>query len=200
MEREKLTQKQERILEYINKFYLENRYTPTVRDICKEFGLKSTSTVAAHLKKLREKGYLTETSINTSRRVFSVGEGDPIVVPQVPILGRVAAGYPRLAYEEIEGYLPYKGADKGEFYALRIRGDSMEGVAILDGDYVVVQKDAEFHNGDIVIALIDDEATCKVFFRTDDKVWLFPRNPKYEPIDGSGCTVLGVVRTVIRNL
>lgn len=200
MGKEKLTLKQQRILEYINKFYLENRYTPTVRDICKQFNLKSTSTVATHLKRLREKGYLSETNINTSRRLFSVGEGDPIVVPQVPILGRVAAGYPRLAYEEIEGYLPYKGADKGEFYALRIRGDSMEGAAILDGDYVIVEKDTEFRNGDIVIALIDDEATCKVFFRAEDKVLLLPRNPKYEPIDGSGCTILGVVRTVIRNL
>ena len=106
------------------------------------------------------------------------------MVPRVPILGRVTAGMPILAVEEHVGYVPFApAANGGEYYALRIRGDSMTGAGILDGDLVIVRQDAQARNGDIVIALLEDEATCKTLNVTPDGVWLMPENPAYPPID-----------------
>ncbi len=192
----KISAKQQRILDYISEFSIEHGYPPSVREICAEMGLRSPSTVHAHLKKLQEAGYL-ETSTHKSRTLTPVS--GPSMVTRVPILGRVTAGMPILAVEEHVGYVPYEpAAGGGEYYALRIRGDSMIGAGIMDGDLVIVRQDTQARNGDIVIALLEDEATCKTLNITPDGVWLMPENPAYPPIDGTGCQILGVVKAVYR--
>ena len=192
----KISDKQRRILEYISTFSMEHGYPPSVREICAEVGLRSTSTVHTHLKKLQEAGYL-EADDHKSRALAPVS--GPSMVPRIPILGRVTAGVPILAVEEHVGYVPFEpAAPGGSYYALRIRGDSMIGAAILDGDLVVVRRDTEARDGDIVIALLEDEATCKTLRITRDGVWLMPENPAYTPIDGTGCQILGVVKAVYR--
>lgn len=192
----KISAKQQRILDYINEFSLSHGYPPSVREICAEMELRSPSTVHAHLKKLQEAGYL-EPSDHKSRALTSVS--GPSMVSRVPIVGRVTAGMPILAVEEHIGYVPFEpAANGGEFYALRIRGESMIGVGIMDGDLVIVRQDTEARSGDIVIALLEDEATCKTLNITADGVWLMPENPAYPPIDGTGCQILGVVKAVYR--
>ena len=178
----KISPKQQRILDYISEFSLEHGYPPSVREICAEMDLRSPSTVHAHLKKLQEAGYL-EPSDHKSRALTPVS--GPSMVPRVPILGRVTAGLPILAVEEHIGYVPFEpAAGGGEYYALRIRGDSMTGAGILDGDLVIVRQDAQ--------------ATCKTLNLTQDGVWLMPENPAYPPINGTGCQILGVVKAVYR--
>lgn len=192
----KISAKQQRILDFIRSFSLEHGYPPSVREICAEMELRSPSTVHAHLKKLQEAGYL-EPNDHKSRALAPVS--GPVMVPRIPILGRVTAGLPILAVEEHVGYVPFEpAASGGEYYALRIRGDSMVGAGILDGDLVVVRQDVQARSGDIVIALLEDEATCKTLNVTRDGVWLMPENPNYSPIDGTGCRILGVVKAVYR--
>lgn len=192
----KISAKQQRILDFISEFSLEHGYPPSVREICAEMELRSPSTVHAHLKKLQQAGYL-EGSEHKSRALSPVSGA--AMVSRVPILGRVTAGVPILAVEEHIGYVPFEGAQGGgEYYALRIRGESMIGVGIMDGDLVIIRKDATARNGDIVIALLEDEATCKTLSVTPDGVWLLPENPAYSPIDGTGCQLLGVVKAVYR--
>ncbi|MDY3619281.1 transcriptional repressor LexA [Agathobaculum sp.] len=192
----KISPKQQRILQFISEFSIEHGYPPSVREICAEMDLRSPSTVHAHLKKLQEAGYL-ESNDHKSRALTPVS--GPGMVPRVPIIGRVTAGIPILAVEEHVGYVPFEGAAAGgEYYALRIRGDSMIGVGIMDGDLVIVRQDAAARSGDIVIALLEDEATCKTLSVTADGVWLLPENPAYTPINGNGCQILGVVKAVYR--
>ena len=132
-----ISAKQQRILDYISSFSLEHGYPPSVREICAEMNLRSPSTVHAHLKKLQEAGYLEPTE-HKSRTLTPVS--GPSMVPRVPILGRVTAGMPILAVEEHVGYVPFEpAAGGGEYYALRIRGDSMIGVGIMDEDSVIVR-------------------------------------------------------------
>lgn len=192
----KISAKQQRILDYISAFSLEHGYPPSVREIGAEMGLRSPSTVHAHLKKLQDAGYLEPTD-HKSRALTPVR--GPSMMPRVPILGRVTAGMPILAVEEHVGYVPYEpAAHGGAYYALRIRGDSMTGAGILDDDLVIVRQDTEARSGDIVIALLEDEATCKTLSLTQDGVWLLPENPSYLPINGEGCQILGVVKAVYR--
>ena len=192
----KISDKQQRILENIKEYSLGHGYPPSVREIGAEMGLRSPSTVHAHLKKLQEAGWL-EPSEHKSRALTPVS--GPSMVARVPILGRVTAGMPILAVEEHVGYVPFEpAANGGEYYALRIRGDSMTGAGILDNDLVIVRQDMQARNGDIVIALLEDEATCKTLRITAVGVWLMPENPAYPPIDGTGCQILGVVRAVYR--
>ena len=192
----KITEKQERILKYISSYTAEQGYPPSVREICAEVGLSSPSTVHAHIKRLREMGYLEKDDHKT--RALSV-RGGAAMVGRVPILGRVTAGMPILAVEEVEGYLPYEGADKyGEHFALRISGASMIGAGIMDGDYIIVRQQSTANSGQIVVALIEDEATCKRLLLQDGEVWLMPENPAYPPIDGSECSIMGVVTAVYR--
>ena len=175
---------------------MEHGYPPSVREICAEVGLRSTSTVHAHLKKLQEAGYL-EASDHKSRALAPVSGAS--MVPRVPILGRVTAGMPILAVEEHIGYVPFEpAAGGGEYYALRIRGDSMIGAGILDGDKVVVRPQQTATNGEIVVALLEDSATVKRFQKTGKQVWLLPENPAYQPIDGNEAQILGKVKAVIR--
>lgn len=192
----KLSDRQQQILDYINEFSLEHGYPPSVREICAEVGLRSPSSVHSHLKKLQEAGYLEP--IEHKSRALTSSSG-PSMVSRVPILGRVTAGVPILAVEDHVGYVPFEpAAGGGEYYALRIRGESMIGAGIMDGDLVIVRQDSEAHNGDIVIALLEDEATCKTLNITPDGVWLMPENPAYSPINGNGCQILGVVKAVYR--
>ncbi len=194
----KLSEKQKRILEYIAEATAAQGYPPSVREIGKHVGLSSSSSVHAQLIKLREKGYLEKDDHKTRALVV---KGAAASVPQVPILGQVTAGMPILAVEDIEGYLPYEQANGyGEYFALRIKGDSMIGAGILNGDYIIVRQQNTATPGQIVVAMIEDEATCKTLKIEDDgHVWLMPENPDYSPIDGEGAVILGVVTALHRD-
>jgi len=194
----KLSEKQKRILEYIAEATAAQGYPPSVREIGKHVGLSSSSSVHAQLIKLREKGYLEKDDHKTRALVV---KGAAASVPQVPILGQVTAGMPILAVEDIEGYLPYEQASGyGEYFALRIKGDSMIGAGILNGDYIIVRQQNTATPGQIVVAMIEDEATCKTLKIEDDgHVWLMPENPDYSPINGEGAVILGVVTALHRD-
>jgi len=186
------TDKQEKILEFLNQHIEEKGYPPTVREICAAVGLKSTATVSYHLTELKKQGRIQGDS--AKRRAISLPESRRS--GRIPLLGVVTAGLPILAQEDIEGYIPWDG--DANCFALRIKGDSMVGAGILDGDKVVVRPQPDASNGEIVIALIGDEATCKRFHRGPDGIWLLPENPAYDPIDGTEASILGKVKAVIR--
>ena len=186
------TDKQEKILEFLNQHIEEKGFPPTVREICAAVGLKSTATVSYHLTELKKQGRIQGDS--AKRRAISLPESQR--GGKIPVLGVVTAGLPILAQENIEGYIPWDG--ESGCFALRVRGDSMINAGILDGDKVVVRPQPDASNGEIVIALLEDEATCKRFHRGSDGVWLLPENPAYDPIDGSQCRILGKVKAVIR--
>lgn len=195
------SEKQKLILEFIADFTSERGYPPSVREIGAAVGLKSPSTVHAHLNKLRELGYLQKDE-HCTRSLTLVGAGRESRKPegnQVPILGRVTAGMPILAVEENEGYLTVdlKGK-RGEYFALRIQGDSMINAGILDGDYVIAEKTPVAENGEIVVGMIGDEATVKRFYKEKGTFRLQPENPDFEPIISDEITILGKVIAVIR--
>lgn len=191
----KISAKQQEILNFIEVYTKDHGYPPSVREICAAVSLRSPSTVHAHLKTLNERGVIVKDNRKTRALSFP---GRDLTQNGVPIVGRVTAGAPILAFEEEKGQLPYMPAAPGEYFALEVRGDSMEGAGILDGDYVVVNKQNVARSGQIVVALLEDEATVKRFKREDGEVWLLPENPSYQPIDGSGCTILGLVISVVR--
>lgn len=191
-----LTDKQKRILDYINEFTLEKGYPPSVREICAQVGLRSPSTVHNHIKKLRELGYLERDDGRTRSLLV---RGGAMATPRVPILGNVKAGFPSIAIEEIEGYIPYENAkNTNDYFALRINGESMVGAGILDGDLIIVRKQQTARNGQIVVAMIDDETTCKRLLLQHDEVWLMPENENYPPLNGENSLILGVVVAVYR--
>ncbi len=195
----KLSPKQQQIYDYILSFSQENGYPPSVREIAQAVDLRSPSTVHFHLKGLREAGLISQAEGKT--RAITVTDGTHNRRNQVPLLGSVAAGTPILAEECIEEYLTFDtGGHVGEHFALRVRGESMLEAGILPGDVVVVHQQQQVRNGDIVVALFEDEATVKTYRRENGHVWLYPENssPEYQPIDGEGCRVLGRVVAVIR--
>ena len=196
----KLTPKQQQIYDYILAFSNEHGYPPSVREIAGAVHLKSPATVHFHLKGLREAGYITQAEGKT--RAITVVGGDAGRKNQVPLLGYVAAGAPILAQENIEEYLTFDtNGLSGEHFALKVRGESMLEAGILPGDVVVVHQQPLARNGDIVVALFEDEATVKTFRReSDGHIWLYPENssPEYQPSDGEGCSILGRVVAVIR--
>ena len=196
----KLTPKQQQIYDYILAFSDEHGYPPSVREIAEAVQLKSPATVHFHLKGLREAGYITQAEGKT--RAITVMGGDAGRKNQVPLVGYVAAGAPILAQENIEEYLTFDtGGLSGEHFALKVRGESMLEAGILPGDVVIVHQQHLARNGDIVVALFEDEATVKTFRReSDGRIWLYPENssPEYRPIDGEGCSILGRVVAVIR--
>ncbi len=212
--RSNLAKTQELIMNFIQKYLSENGYPPSVRDICEGTGIKSTSTVHSHLKRLTESGLLTYES--GRRRALSIVQDDLDNVEEtnevetnnnvnsLPLVGTVAAGTPLLAVENIEETLAFPESlirAKGDQFVLRVRGDSMEEAAILDGDYVIIQKQNQCRQGDIVVALIDDEATVKTFKLVNGKPFLKPENPKYNliPYDERNSMILGKVIGVFRN-
>ncbi|MDD3165274.1 MAG: transcriptional repressor LexA [Oscillospiraceae bacterium] len=179
------------IYTFLQDFFAEHGYSPSIREICEGVGLRSTASVHYHLEALKKQGRIQFAS--EKKRAITL----PMALPhQVPILGVVTAGYPILAVENIEGYLPWDGEE--DCFALRVRGDSMIGAGILDGDRVVVHSQPTADSGRIVVALLGDEATVKRLSIGADGVWLLPENPNYLPIDGREATLLGVVRAVIR--
>ena len=184
------------ILEYVTRATRENGYPPTVREICEAVGLRSPSTVHSHLKILQENGLLDKGDRKT--RALSV-PGAPSW-RSVPVLGTVTAGLPILAQEDTMGYVAYDGDASGELFGLQVRGDSMIGAAILDGDTVIVRQQPTADNGQIVVALLGEEATVKRLRRRDGQIWLMPENPAYTPIDGRDCVLLGVVVGLCRAL
>ena len=197
---ERITAKQEQIFNFIRSFTEEKGYPPSVREICKGIGLKSPSSVHAHLKSLESAGYLQRDANKTRAMIINSPEGSHGVhAVNVPILGQVAAGSPVLAVEDIEGYIPFDpGGAEREYFALRVKGDSMIDAGILEGDILVVAVQESAVNGEIVVALIEGEATVKRFKRTSDGVWLMPENPAYSPIDGTDAAIVGKVVASMR--
>lgn len=191
----KMSAKQQRILDFIEQFTREHKYPPSVREIGAAVGLRSPSTVHAHIKALTEKGFLQKDDRKT--RALSL-PGRDLTSDGIPILGKVTAGMPILAFEEDRGALCYRPPGGGDFFALEVRGDSMSGIGILDGDFVVVRKQSTARNGQVVVALLEDEATVKRLKRDNGEIWLLPENPEYKPIAGDGCDILGIVASVIR--
>ena len=201
----KLTRKQQEIYDYILSFTNEHGYPPSVREIGAAVGLKSPSTVHFHMKGLEEAGVIVKAEGKTraiSLPGVSLGpvaeETDPHA-NQVPIVGSVAAGSPILAQECIEDYLTFDTQGlSGEHFALTVRGESMLGAGILPGDLVVVHRQQTARNGEIVVALFEDEATVKTYRYKDGQVWLMPENPEYQPIDGTHAEIIGKVVAVVR--
>ena len=183
--------KAELIVNYVNQFVQENGYSPSVREIGEAVGLRSTASVSYHLQALQEKGILQSAGAKGRKRALATGARPG----QIPIVGVVTAGVPILAVENQEGTMPWN--DPGCF-ALRVRGDSMIGAGILSGDKVVVRPQSTAEDGQIVVALLGEEATVKRLCRKNGQIWLMPENEHYEPIDGREAKILGLVKAVVR--
>ena len=187
---------QQKIYDYIASCIREQGYPPSVREIGEAVGLKSPSTVHFHLKQLEEAGVI-EKGAGKGRAIALTAPEVP--EDRVPIVGNVAAGSPILAEECVEDYLTFDtGGRSGEYFALRVRGKSMLNAGILPGDLVIVHRQATCSNGEIVVAMIEDEATVKRFSRQNGHVWLLPENEAYSPIDGTYAQILGKVAAVVR--
>jgi len=216
---DRLTDRQRRILETIRDSVESRGYPPSMREIGEAVGLTSTSSVKHQLSALETKGYLRRDP-HRPRAIEVVMPGqeaapepsasEVAVAPaperedlsMVPLVGRIAAGGPVLADQAIEDVfaLPKQLTGEGELFMLNVTGDSMIDAAICDGDWVVVRRQATADNGDIVAALLDDEATVKTFRRKDGQVWLMPHNPAYTPIDGTHASIMGKVVSVLRRV
>ena len=198
----RITDKQREILEYIKKEILNRGYPPTVRDICEAVNLKSTSSVHSHLETLEKNGYIrrdptkpraieiVDDNFNLTRREFA----------NVPLIGQVAAGQPLLAVENIESYfpIPTEFMPNAESFMLKVKGESMINAGIFDGDNILVEKCDNVHNGDLVVALIDDSATVKTFYKEDGHIRLQPENDTMDPIIVPDCKIVGKVFGVFR--
>ena len=194
----KLTAKQQQIYDYIQDFTAQHGYPPSVREIGAALGLKSPSTVHFHIKGLESAGVLTKAAGKTRAMTLQDGE-DAARRDKIPLVGNVAAGSPILAEENVEEYLTYDtNGMVGEHFALKVRGESMLGAGILPDDLVIVHQQENARNGEIVVALLEDEATVKTLSRKDGHTWLLPENPDYDPIDGDEARILGKVVAVIR--
>lgn len=197
-----LTPKQAEIYDFILQYTRDHGYPPSVREIGAAVDLKSPSTVHFHMKKLEAEGYILKADGKTRAITLpreAVAEELDSRENQVPVVGNVAAGSPILAEEQVEEYLTFDtGGLSGEHFALKVRGESMLYAGILPDDLVVIHRQEYFRNGDIVVALFEDEATVKTYHMEKGHLWLLPENPAYEPIDGEGCALLGKVVAVIR--
>jgi repressor LexA len=198
-----LTKRQQEIFDYVKRYGVEHGYPPTVRDIGKAIGLTSSSTVHAHLANLEKVGLLRRDPTKPRAIEILVDKAKQVVAPSgLPVVGQVAAGSPMLAEENIEDYVAVPGiagGDEGEFL-LRVKGDSMKNAGILEGDHVVVRRQDSASNGEIIVALVDDEATVKRFFKEDDHIRLQPENETLEPILVEDVEVLGRVVGVCRRV
>jgi repressor LexA len=200
--------RQQRILAVIRDWVVRYGYSPSTRQIGDAVGLRSSSSVSKHLASLEEKGFLRRGStvsrpidVRAFLREPSARQSTEDSVP-VPVVGDIAAGTPIAADEHLDDTLtlPRELTGRGNVFGLRVRGDSMIDAAICDGDIVVVRQQAEAHSGQIVAAMIDGEATVKVFRRRGGHVYLEPRNPAYDVIDGDEAVVLGIVVSVLRSV
>ncbi|BCJ49698.1 LexA repressor [Actinoplanes sp. NBRC 14428] len=203
-----LPPRQRAILGVIRDWAVRHGYAPTAREIGDAVGLASTSSVGRHLRALEDRGFLRRGRSATRPldvRMFLESAARPVRDDDtvgVPLVGVIAAGTPILAEESAEETLtlPRDLVGRGEHFCLRVRGDSMIEAAICDDDLVVVRRQSEAYNGDIVAAMIDDEATVKVYRRRSGHVLLEPRNPAYRPIDGDRAVILGKVVSVLRRI
>lgn len=204
---EDLSLKQIEILEFLKKEIQVKGYPPSVREICKAVGLKSTSTVHGHLSKLERKGYIRRDP--TKPRAIEILDKDNIYnyyskkeIIEVPVVGKVTAGEPILAVQNIEDMfpLPLDFIQSDKVFILSVKGESMIEAGILDGDYVIVRQQNYAKNGDIVVALIEDEATIKRFFKEADHIRLQPENQYLEPIIVNDVKILGKVIGVFRKI
>ena len=198
----KISDKQREILEYIKSEILNKGYPPAVRDICEAVHLKSTSSVHSHLETLENNGYIRRDP--TKPRAIEIIDDNFNLVRRelvnVPIIGRVAAGEPLLAVENIESYFPIPAdmMPNVETFMLKVKGESMINAGILDGDSILVQCQNTAQNGDMVVALVDDSATVKTFYKEDGYYRLQPENDNMEPIIVQECSILGKVFGVFR--
>lgn len=202
---EPLTERQRQILQFIKDEIRTKGYPPSVREIGEAIGLSSSSTVHGHMTRLEEKGYIRRDP--TKPRAIEVLDGSHTQLKRtiaVPMVGRVTAGQPILAQEAIEDHFPlpadFVRADESELFFLTVQGDSMIDAGILDGDYVLVHRQQHANNGDIVVALIEDEATVKRFYREADHIRLQPENPRLEPIRAKDVQILGKVVGLFRKV
>lgn len=215
--KEELTKKEKAILEFIEKQVNEKGYPPSVREIGKAIGLKSTATVHGYLAKLEEKKYIRKESqkgralrllkgTGKEKKEFEPGEGKNLYTGKemvdVPIIGKITAGEPILAVENVMDTfpIPLDFVGNSESFMLVVRGESMVEAGILDGDYILVKKQNTASNGQIVVALIGDEATVKTFYKEKDHIRLQPENSTMEPIIVPNCEILGKVAGVFRKM
>ena len=185
--------KSEKILEFVRQFSQENGFPPSIREIGAAVGLKSTASVSYHLQQLQDKGLLQSPGEKGRKRVTVTSQRSG----SIPVVGVVTAGLPILAVENQESLMPWDGDP--DCFALRVRGDSMIGAGILDGDKVVIRPQQIAEDGQIVVARIGDEATVKRLSRRNGQVWLLPENDAYAPIDGSEAELIGLVKAVVRD-
>lgn len=198
----KITAKQQEILDYIKNEILNKGYPPTVRDICEAVNLKSTSSVHSHLDTLEKNGYIRRDPTKP-RAIEIIDENFNLTrreVVNVPLVGRVAAGEPILAVENIESYFPIPAEymPNAESFMLKVKGESMINAGIMDGDQILVERCQTAHNGDMVVALVEDSATVKTYYKEADHIRLQPENDTMEPIIVPNCEILGKVFGVFR--
>jgi repressor LexA len=201
-EMENLTPRQQQVLDFITDYIDGHGYPPTLRAIALNLGVKGNVSVISHLEALERKGHLRRES-GSSRGIVLIREPQPEFV-QLPIVGVIRAGIPALAFEDIEGCCPLEKMQlKGGTFFLRVKGDSMISDAIIEGDLALIRPQDMAENGDIVVAMVDGEATLKRFYRERDHIRLQPRNPNMEPIiipAGKGVSIVGKVVKIIRDI
>ena len=200
----KISSKQREILEYIKQEILNKGYPPAVREICEAVHLKSTSSVHSHLETLEKNGYIRRDPTKP-RAIEIIDDNFNLTrreVVNVPIIGQVAAGQPLLAVENIENYfpIPTEFMPNAETFMLKVKGDSMINAGIFNGDKILVQKQSDAQTGDIVVALVDDSATVKTFYKEDGHFRLQPENDTMDPIIVNECSILGKVFGIMRFL
>lgn len=198
----KISTKQKEILDYIKSEILQKGYPPAVREICEAVHLKSTSSVHSHLETLEKNGYIRRDPTKP-RAIEIVDDSFHLAkheIVNVPIIGTVTAGQPILAVENIEGYFPLLSEDMphSDTFMLKVKGESMINAGIYNGDFILVEKQSTADNGDIVVALIDDSATVKTFYKEDHHFRLQPENDAMEPIIVDNVEILGKVRGLYR--
>lgn len=193
-------EKRSEIFDFLVRYIDSHGYGPSVREICDAVELRSTATVHYHLRQLAEQGMIRIG--DGKKRAISLVKSQQEPLPPsegpgfIPILGTVAAGQPILALEQIDGYLPWPGG--ADWFALRVKGESMKNAGILSGDLVIVRPQKTAENGEIVVALLEDEATVKRFSKKNGHIYLLPENEAFSPIPGDEAVILGLVRGVVR--
>lgn len=202
MAQENITTKQQEILEYMKSVILDRGYPPSVREICEAVQLKSTSSVFSHLERLEKKGFIRRDP--TKPRAIEICDDSFQMLrtetASIPVVGTVAAGQPILAEQNIESYfpIPAERVPRGESFILNVKGNSMINIGIMNGDCVLVESTNSVRNGDIVVALIEDSATVKTFYKENGYIRLQPENDDMDPIIVDDCVILGKVYGVYR--
>lgn len=197
-----LTTRQKQILEYIRQCVHQFGYPPSVREICKEVGLSSTSTVHGYLHRLEDLGFIKrDPAKNRTIELLDEGSWRSKKIVPLPLVGQVRAGAPILAEECVEDVYPFSSEFIGtndDCFMLTVKGDSMKDAGILEGDILIVRQQQTAENGEIIVAMIDDEATVKRYFREENRIRLQPENDDYEPIYTTTCQILGKVVGLFR--